>query len=936
MGVEWTKSGAARRILVHWADARPAWLWSADGNSLIWRNDAARYFGAKLKKSGLKLAPDPVPIKGQVRRLVRLGSLGRSSLSRVQYLAGGKPGSTTATVTPLELAGGQIGVLIVGVDAIEPEILAQPAPANDRRGALFPPELAYLVFGPDGAVVDGSSGAIERFAALGQQGDGAVEVDGEQLTLTRLKASPAGHQLLLVEGARQRGPTIAEVRAEEGLGGSLGIDTEPDAEAGEEPLLPMGLPPVDEPKAEASAEAESEPVEAEEPARLSSLFDRLAGNEALYTELTPADEQLRRPATQDDGSAPMAPEVEPAAEAGSDATEVAAPVEAAGNETAVPEADPLLPSEPVAAIPNEPDVIAAVIEFDQDLRDEPVPQRVSYRVTGRGFTPLASEASDHDVPAEAEPAPAVRSAAPTDTEMVERTSRYNFDELSRILTDRVSVDLPPADEPVGIDPPIEPVRPPVAAAVNEGALINIAAETFILNRLPLGIMVFRDQQVLFANRALTDLAGYDSIDRLRQAGLSAIFPANETSAGPVTHLVRSDGTLMPVTARLQSITWQGRPALMLSASPAEGRIGHEAAVRGFAEVLAETRGEGFILADRSGIVTMMSAEARLLLGRREEEAAGDPLAALVSPEDGAALRDFLEKPARFAETARPSIVLRGRLAGSEILLFAEGQAGIVTGYFGFVRQRPKPETNKRDDADDIDPSMLARVSRGVRRPLNTIIGFADLIRSAAFGTIENHRYLEYARDIKTAGQEIAVLVDELDDYARLKAGKFALRTAELDLGALLESCIVRVRGQASAARVLVRSAISERLPHVRADRASLGQAVLNLLASAIDQTPAGGSVILSAQPEDDGSIVINVRDSGAATADLGERFVVFRDGVGKDGEALAPVRSSVGLALTRSLVAVNACSLSVDPAGAVGTLFSLVIPADLVGPPPAA
>jgi len=88
-------------------------------------------------------------------------------------------------------------------------------------------------------------------------------------------------------------------------------------------------------------------------------------------------------------------------------------------------------------------------------------------------------------------------------------------------------------------------------------------------------------------------------------------------------------------------------------------------------------------------------------------------------------------------------------------------------------------------------------------------------------------------------------------------------------------------------------------------------------------------VILSAQREDDGAIVINVRDSGEKRTDLGERFVVFRDGVGKDGETLMPVRSSVGLALTRSLLAVNALKLNVDPAAGVGTLFSLVVPADL-------
>jgi len=139
-----------------------------------------------------------------------------------------------------------------------------------------------------------------------------------------------------------------------------------------------------------------------------------------------------------------------------------------------------------------------------------------------------------------------------------------------------------------------------------------------------------------------------------------------------------------------------------------------------------------------------------------------------------------------------------------------------------------------------------------------------------------------------------------------------------------------VRGQASEARVLVRSAVSEQLPRITADRASLTQAVLNLLASAIDQTPVGGSVILSAQREGDGAVVVNVRDGGEARTDLGERFVVFRDGVGKDGEVLQPVRSSVGLALTRSLLAVNALSLSVDPAVGVGTMFSLLIPAELV------
>src|SRR5690606_15665828 len=101
----------------------------------------------------------------------------------------------------------------------------------------------------------------------------------------------------------------------------------------------------------------------------------------------------------------------------------------------------------------------------------------------------------------------------------------------------------------------------------------------------------------------------DSVESLRSAGLSAVFPAagpGGDGAGPVNHLVQRDGTLIPVTARLQSISWQGRPALMLSASTTEGRTGHEAAVNAFARSFAEIRGDGFFEASRAGVISAIT------------------------------------------------------------------------------------------------------------------------------------------------------------------------------------------------------------------------------------------------------------------------------------------------------------------------------------------
>jgi signal transduction histidine kinase/PAS domain-containing protein len=644
---------------------------------------------------------------------------------------------------------------------------------------------------------------------------------------------------------------------------------------------PPGEEPIEAPAAD-DAPAESAPAVS----RLSQLVDRLASDEALFTPLTEAD----------DNPPP-----------GAIAEAVAEPEQATGT---------LFKVTGRGFVPQHPGL--ELDDAEADLPDlaalEPEPEAKPLAEQMTAPAPIAEDGVQRLAMEMVEPTPVA------DVEAVERVSRYNFDELSRILNDRIGDAVPPPQ------PPVEAPR--------GGALINLGGETLVLNRLPLGILVFRDQQVLFANRAITEMVGYDSVESLRAAGLAAVFPAagpEGQDAGPVNHLVQRDGTLVPVTARLQSISWQGRPALMLSASTTEVRTGHEAAVGAFARTFADMRGDGFFEATRAGVISAVTPRSAALL-RVEGPLEGKALSALVGGGDLQPLREFLERPARFAETARPCLTVRSASGAAEITLFAQGQAGVITGYFGFVRGR-EPAPLRLTGQTEADPTLLARISRGVRRPLNTIIGFSDLIRSEAFGELKNERYESYAEDIAKAGQEIAALVDELDDYARLRDGRYLPQRASIELTSLLESCVIRIRQQASGARVIVRNAISESLPRITADRASLAQAVLNLLASAIDQTPTGGAVVISAQREDDGGIAVHVRDSSTNAVDMAERFVVFRDGVGKDGQMMAPVRSSVGLALTRSLLAVNAFSLSVDPAGEQGMLFTLVIPADLVERP---
>ncbi|HEV7291838.1 MAG TPA: histidine kinase dimerization/phospho-acceptor domain-containing protein [Devosia sp.] len=842
MNADWTTSPSARRVLQHADDTRPAWLWSSDGQRLIWHNGAAELFLAKIKKFGLKRAPMAKPIKGQIARNIRLGSPGRTSLARIQFLAGEKPASTTCATTPLVFTEEQIALLIVGVDPIAAEILeaagdeAVPAPEQWSEEIAAPRLPSYGDF---------ESHAYERELESWREADGQESLATEQLTGAEPPTNDADDE--------------------------LPVGPEPSVDIG--PAATQPKPTPIEPQPEAPR------AEVGGASRLSQLVERLAAGDAFYGPLTQSEDEVATAGTEPQDVA--SPAEEP---------ELPAPLESAQLYKVIGRGflpDTVADTRPAAATPEEePDGKTSPLEVGGIEATEP--ERSSNELTTAG----------------------------ADTETVERVSRYNFDELSRILTDRVGNVAQPSRA--------------IAEAQRAGSLVNLGGETLVLNRLPLGILVFRDQQVLFANRAITEMVGYDSVENLRQAGLAAVFPAagpEGQEAGPVNHLVQRDGTLVPVTARLQSISWQGRPALMLSASTTEVRTSHEAAVRAFAQALATVRGDGFFETTRSGVVSAVSPEASSLLASTLAE--GKPLSGAIASDDLPALREFLERPARFAETARPALTVRSAEGKAELYLFAQGQAGVTTGYFGLVRAQ-QPSQLRLTGSTEADPALLARISRGVRRPLNTIIGYSDLIRSKASSALENERYASYADDITTAGLEIAALVDELDDYARLRDGRYLPQRASVELTALLESCVLRIRPQANTARVIVRNAISETLPRITADRASLAQAVLNLLASAIDQTPTGGAVVISAQRQDDGGIAIHVRDSSSSAVDMAERFVVFRDGVDRNGRAIVPVRSSVGLSLTRALLAVNTFSLSVNPAGAQGMLFTLVIPSDLV------
>lgn len=893
----WITSAAGRKAIGYLTDPRPAWLWSADGKHLIWHNVAARLAGAKAKRHKIKRQTMMLPIKGQIARLIRLGALNRSSLSRMQFTRGTKPVSATCTCTPLALDNGKLALLIVGVDPVNAEVLDRVGMNSDDITAIFGADYSFTLFDVNGMAI--AADADHETPATMPEGGVSLPAgaDGETICIFKRPETPAEATETPIEYASEED---AGTLASNGNGVYKNLTQLLDRLSQDENLF-APLDPLEDEGFDADDDEAGFWVEAEEPPQhvepVAPQGSASGLHDVTWADVVAEGQQIETETDNDDIAA--------FARANEDQPE--------------PEDDVL---DAVDDAPVAVDTPATDADHE-DLADTPTPPRADatsayWQIVGRGFQPKTSRQQT--------------SPPPIAAEGTQQSTRYNFSELSRILNERIAGERAEARTPTG---PMPGAASDEVPSGQRGALFSLSDESLVLNRLPLGLLIFRDQKILFANRAMTDLVGYDDSVTLRAQGLDAVFPRFEDggeNAGPVTQLSHRNGGRVPVSARLQAINWQGSPALMLTAKTQTSTPGVEAAVRSFAEQLAGLEGNGYFETSRAGIISSVSGQAADMFGRTPQVLIGRPLLLLVDHDESPSLRKFLEEAARRAETSRPAIALKGLHENLRVLLFAEGQAGYVTGYFGIVQNMGgNSEAGSPIVAaqSSLDPAILERLSRGMRRPLNTIIGFSELLRSSAFGPIENQRYVEYARDIKSAGQEIVQAVDEIEELSRIDSGDYDVRPIEFDLATLLHECIGKVRAPAGRARVFVRSSISEALPHIRADRASLAQAILNLLASAINQSQPGNHVVLSAQGEDDGSVAIHVRSSGNAGPDLAEHFVVFREDAPPLGQAVA---SSVGLALTRSLLAINTCTLSIESGLGHGCLLSLFIPGELAAP----
>jgi CheY-like chemotaxis protein/anti-sigma regulatory factor (Ser/Thr protein kinase) len=256
----------------------------------------------------------------------------------------------------------------------------------------------------------------------------------------------------------------------------------------------------------------------------------------------------------------------------------------------------------------------------------------------------------------------------------------------------------------------------------------------------------------------------------------------------------------------------------------------------------------------------------------------------------------------------------------------------VTGRVASEQQLDEALTRAKS-ASEAKSRFLATVSHEFRTPLNGIIGMADLLSDTRLDAEQT----TYVRALRTSGQSLLALIEEILDFAKVEAGRTTLSEEPFDLVALVEGVVELLAPKAHDKGIsLATIAVPGTPARVIGDPDRLRQIVMNLVGNAVKFTDSGGVGVRLGWK--DGRAWISVEDTGPGIAP--DRLTAIFDEFEQADDSTARTHggSGLGLAIVKRLLPLLDGHIDVQSEPGRGSTFTvslaLKIDADAAQPIP--
>lgn len=247
-----------------------------------------------------------------------------------------------------------------------------------------------------------------------------------------------------------------------------------------------------------------------------------------------------------------------------------------------------------------------------------------------------------------------------------------------------------------------------------------------------------------------------------------------------------------------------------------------------------------------------------------------------------------------------------------------------TSQLGEANGRLAKQNEELTRASQMKSEFLARMSHEFRTPLNSIIGFTDLLAEEGEGPL-GEAYIDYVRHVHEGANHLLALVNDILDLSRIEAGRIDLRHEEFAATEAISEVLSVIGPLAEAKKIGLHCDVLSSLITF-GDRTRFKQILLNLLSNAVKFTPIAGRVQVTAVT-DYGQIRFGVTDTGIGIPPE-QQTAIF-----EEFTQVAPATSGVkegaglGLTITKRIVELHGGRIWVQSKPGEGSHFYFLMPA---------
>ncbi len=356
--------------------------------------------------------------------------------------------------------------------------------------------------------------------------------------------------------------------------------------------------------------------------------------------------------------------------------------------------------------------------------------------------------------------------------------------------------------------------------------------------------------------------------------------------------------------------------------------------------LFEANIDALMTTDPSGIITDVNKEMEALTDCTRDELIGAPF------------KRYFTEPER-ADAGIKLVLAQKKVTNYELTVRARGGKETVVSYNAttfydrdrtlqgvFAAARDVTERRRLDEsllnknaelegaklvaekANLAKSEFLSSMSHELRSPLNAILGFAQLMDSAAPPATPSQK--SSIDQILRAGWYLLELINGILDLAVVESGKLSFSGEPVSLAEVMSECQAIIDQQGRHRGLAMHFPHFERAVFVHADRIRLKQVLINLFSNAIKYNRPGGTITVEVVNAEDRSR-ISVRDTGLGLPPekVAQLFQPFNR-LGQ--ESLGEQGTGIGLVMSKLLVEQMGGVIGVESTPGVGSVFWIEMP----------